>query len=408
MFIKVINTNKYLCIVEESYIVENDDKYYFRCDKLKKNADGSKSYFLCDRNGYCLYKFYKSIFELGKHKTVENEKQLLYVNEKDNILTTLIDDEIWTIVFIDGMFNIIKLNDKQYFEIEYENFEKEFIGEGAYGVVYKHTENEVCKIFRADEDIEKIYNVKNYFDAEAEKYLFLPKELMMDQNFKNCNYSKFGITYDYGNHVTDIDFFKLKNILHAIFYLNSKDLAHFDISRQNICIDINTNNYKLIDLDNVDPNFKNFTILGQGFHPGLCLFLIDDGNLIQKCNNSIGWKFFAVFERIKEKYEKIPLNDEFKNKLLNEYKLYEYKDDDKYINYRDMEMYKKFEKFDISKKELFLRYDLFSFSIMLLFNIKNIDVNILIPFFELTLIQKEKTPTYDEIFNEYDNFLSLI
>lgn len=422
MFINLHGTNLYM---NENFLF-TEKKVFFRCLKFKDANGGCKSYFIF-KNG--ILSFCKESNQINF-----NGNEDLYIYEKNNVLFVRRKNCKYTLIYKDKLILEKGMVDKQYFNIEYTYLDKEPIGEGRYGVVYKLDKNIVGKVyFNMKTDNSNVCDVlllNELFKNDihnANNFLFLPKNKIILDLDDNCEFIPFQITYDYGLNYKEIikknnkatnmlQIFKpFRNILSSIFYLNSKNMAHFDIKFDNITIDLKTGKYKLIDLDFVSDSFFKYTI-----H----VFSYSNSPLITMLNYDLDNNHNAIkynFEKC-EKYNNsfhqqntriiasfFHLHVPFAKKLLMEYYL-GFENPIETSNYTENNMFKEFKQLNLEKKELFLRYDIFSFSIMLITCIKflNItyDLRPLIPFFELTLIQKKENLTENKIINEYDKFLS--
>lgn len=437
MFIKLLNQNLYL-----GYnLTFTPEKTFFKCSNFKVNTDGTKSFFICNKENdiLCLSKD-----ELKFSSNIKN----LVINDNNNILTSLIGDEIFTFlnfkntcIYLEQGFNI-----NQQFEIEYTFLDREAL-EGNYGMIYRNprlldtfeeevNNDEVSKIFfdndedePANDRIVKYYNVVNYFkgDIIAKNFLILPKKFCGTKIEKNWNFSTFQIIYDccmdykiiIENHkrmAFKSIFNHLKNILNAVIYLNEKDLVHLDIKFDNIVIDKKDGLYKLIDLDFVTDRFYDncMFIFNNSSLPILYMLSYDNknrGDVIDFNFKNCSYNTRIFFETNVAYFDNL-FSDckEFGKKVKNEIFL-GYDDYNKFIgmDYKKIPMFAKFKKCNFSKKELFLRHDLVGFGLTLCSFIKNLDRyfnwNSIFPFLEMVIIQKEHTPTYEELLKNYDLFL---
>lgn len=424
MYIKCSDQNLYL---DENFQL-SPKKSFFVAYKFKRHTDDSITFFLKTCKGKYLAWDLKN---KNKFSLIESfqENKLIWIHFVQGNLYTRYDlkinyeddpDNNYSLILKSKKLFLKKgLIDKKYFELINKSIDREPLGEGTYGWAYsnprilcKHEnidnpdiQTELSKIFKFfdKKEISKIYNsIKSLFenDEHAEKYMFLPLRMcksVIKTEWGICPYQliyRLGRSYEYiveknrilqtENNYVNI-FLPFKNILKAILFLNTKNLAHFDLKFNNIAVDVSTDEYKLIDLDKISSEY--------GYH----------SIYVKKNLPIIAYLLKGKKEQEPEK-EKEFFNDvnDFLNKTFSSFPKFKKKLTKQYYLTNGFEI--------LSHKELLLRYDLFSFGILLLKFVEllpiPIEIDFLIDFLKVCFIQKKKELDHQTILNTYDNMIS--
>lgn len=438
MYIKIFDSENYLsCGIKPTPVI-SQIKTFFRCSDLKKNGDET-TFFISDTLGS------KLSSHDGKNLTFSKISNL-YITERNNILTTKIAGYVYTITIDKNKICLKKgLHDNQVFEIEYTYIDVEPLGYGSYGFICKdpkilcndccckNGEKEVGKILfdndfevSANRRIQNIYSVLEYFNDDminAKKFMLLPKKLCNTNIKYGWGYSTLQLIYDYGLNSKCISeknekmndkesFLPYKNILQAIIYLNKKGLVHLDVKCENVVMDEKDGLYKLIDLDFVGENFHKNSIFFFNITSSPLLYMLSYVEINNEEAITSAFKLKNLVTNFQKSTER-NVNKMFKNypkimnKILNQYFLECENDDTFAVEWYNTPLFKKFESYNISKKDLFLRHDLYGFciSMCIMGHNRNCDFNLFLEMIDLFIIQKEHTPTYDEILETFDRFI---
>ena len=337
----------------------------------------------------------------------------------------------------------MKRSSNYFCEIEFNILDRESIGEGRSGIIYGNPRlickgefdtiipNEISKVFKhgGNKEAEENFNIYNIFSDDlykANKYMFLPKRIADIDIPENLNYGdlstkhviynlglnsdyikKLNLQYENVNDYYSI-FLPYKNIIKAIFYLNSKSFMHGDLKFENIAVEQIDGKYKLIDLG-------LFIIKKEDFKDQYMEFRMPVGSVFRIFNLHNREVLFKNREilRTKKLFKSVETEMNSLKIFLEEIKIIDEKFKDKILSVIDfnIENNEKYKEYTIS--DIALKIDIFNFCIFVLILslnklTKNSKIIKKMKVFINFCINPEEILTKNNVLTKYDEFLNNI
>jgi hypothetical protein len=429
---------------------------------FKVLEDNSLTFYLMNKEFNYLTLYKEKYYKL-KPTRIEKDSILFHYIE-DTIICKIEDKNLYFNI-LDNKLILTNLKSSKV-EIEFNIFDRDILGQGEYGIVYKRIPcendditpiNEVSKVFKYGNNYAKdAKDVISLFRDNieiAEKYMILPKKICVIKNIPtDVNFgelSTYQVIYDLVDTkireetiknflINDLYriFTPFTNIIHACFFLGENELFNIDLRLDNIGKDFNSGNYMMIDM--MFNDLKNLDIFGYTKQPFTLLFLVGDLNnkslqeeennqlflrntsLQERENNQLSLRNTSLqerendFKKEKERYILRNIGEQLKELFSYlksvDYELYDILINN-VINFNETN-FNIYSNVNLSNSDKFTMLNLYSFTLCILYRLifetdiklNHLQLNLLRKFAEACILHQRKY-TKQEILNLWNNFL---